>query len=81
MTVMLSPETQRLLEQKLKDGSYHSVDEVLRAALLAMDELEQQALDEQTLNAIDQAEDQIERGDVHDWQAVRQRVQAQLTGQ
>jgi hypothetical protein len=32
------------------------------------------ALDEETLDAIDQAEDQIDRGDVYAWEDVREQV-------
>ncbi|NLE58827.1 MAG: hypothetical protein GX616_10735, partial [Planctomycetes bacterium] len=67
MNIALSPETQKLLEDKLNSGGYRSVDDVVHAALEALNELDEHGLDEETLDAIDRAEDQIERGEVHDW--------------
>lgn len=72
MTISLSPEAQRLVGEKLKSGAYRSADDVIHAALLASTEAESLAgLDAETLDAIDRAEAQIERGEVHDWQDVR----------
>ena len=80
MTISLISETQKLLEEKLQTGEYGSADEVLHAALEALNELESHSLDEATLDAIDRAEDQIERGQVHDWKDVRERVRAKFLG-
>ena len=74
MTISLSGETQKLLDEKLRTGEYRSADEVVLAALEALNALESYSLDDQTLDAIDQAEDQIERGEVHDWKDVREQV-------
>jgi putative addiction module CopG family antidote len=80
MNIALSPATEKLLAEKLKGGDYGSADEVVRAALEALDELNAHSLDEQILNAIDRAEDQIERGAVHDWKDVREQVRARFLG-
>ena len=80
MTISLSEETQKLLEAKLKTGEYHSADEVVHAALDALNELESHTLDDEALNAIDKAEDQIDRGDVHEWKDVREQVRAKFLG-
>lgn len=80
MTISLSPETQKLLEDKLRTGGYPSADDLLHAALAALDELEASQLDEETLDAIDHAEDQIDRGEVHDWADVREQVRAKFLG-
>jgi putative addiction module CopG family antidote len=78
MTISLSPDTQKLLEEKLKTGDYRSADDVVHAALQALSELESHGLDDETLDAIDRAEDEIERGDVHDWKDVRDSVRAKF---
>ncbi len=78
MDIALSPETQKLLEEKLKNGGYRSADDVVHAALEALDELEAHGLDEETLDVIDRAEDQIERGEVHDWKNVREQVRTRF---
>ena len=80
MTITLSETTQKLLEEKLKGGEYRSADDVVHAALQALNELEATPLDEQTLDAIDRAEDQIERGAVYNWQDVRERVRDKFLG-
>ncbi len=36
MTISLKPETERLLEERLKAGGYQSADEVVGAALMAL---------------------------------------------
>ena len=81
MTISLTPQTQKLLDEHLKLGQYASADELVRAALQALSELNDHKLDDATLDAIDRAEDQIERGQVHDWPQVRQHVRARFLGQ
>ena len=80
MTISLSLETQKLLEEKLRSGEYGSADEVVHAALEALNEREAHSLDDATLDAIDRAEDQIERGQVHEWKDVREQVRAKFLG-
>ncbi len=80
MNIALSPQTQKLLEEKLNSGGYRSADDVVHAALEALNELEAHGLDKETLDAIDRAEDQIERGEVHGWQDVREQVRARFLG-
>lgn len=80
MNIALSPETQKLLNEKLKGGEYRCADDVVRAALKALDELDAHRLDDPTLDAIDRAEDQIERGAVHEWKDVREQVRAKFLG-
>lgn len=80
MTISLRPETQKLLEQKLQSGEYVSADQVVHAALQALHDLESHSLDKKTLDAIDRAEDQIERGEVHDWKDIREHVRAKFLG-
>lgn len=66
MTITLSPETQRLLEEKMKAGGYATADEAVRVALETMDEPEAKSLedlDAETLAAIERAEAQAERGE------------------
>lgn len=81
MTISLSDATQKLLEEELRRGGYRSADEVVNAALGALKELQSHSLDDDALDAIDRAEEQIERGEVHDWADVRERVRAKFLGQ
>jgi putative addiction module CopG family antidote len=81
MTISLTVKTQKLLEEKLSSGEYGSADEVVHAALEALNQVELPTLDDETLDAIDRAEDQIERGEVHDWTEVREKVRAKFAGE
>jgi antitoxin ParD1/3/4 len=80
MAISLSPEIQKLLEDRVRSGAYPSADEVVHAALSALDELEAIKPDDETLAAIDRSEDQIERGEVHNWNDVRDRVRDRFLG-
>ncbi|HVX84644.1 MAG TPA: hypothetical protein VH253_07495 [Phycisphaerae bacterium] len=80
MTFALSEETQRLLEERLRAGPYRSADELFRAALEALEALEGGALDDATLDALDRAENQIERGEVEEWGTVRAKVLGKFLG-
>ena len=81
MVISLSEETQRLVQQKLGAGGYRSADDVVRAALDALDQLEPPALDTETLDGIDRAEEQIKRGDVLEWTEARDGVRAMFRGE
>jgi putative addiction module CopG family antidote len=78
MSISLTPETQRLLEERLGKGDYRTADDIVHAALEALDERECNELDERTLDALDRAEDQIERGEVHEWADVRESIRAKF---
>ena len=78
MNITLAPETQRLLEDQLRSGQYADPDEVLRAALNALHDASPTGLDEETLDAIDEAEDQIERGQTIAWEEVRAQIRARF---
>jgi Arc/MetJ-type ribon-helix-helix transcriptional regulator len=82
MAITLRPETERLLEEQLKSGAYDSVDEVVYAALNALGALGEIQLgnDRELLDGIDRAEAQIERGDVHEWDAVKDRLRGEFLG-
>lgn len=70
MAIMLSPETQKLIEERMKLTGVSSPDELVRLALDTLDQIEGEAyedLDPETLAAIDEAEAQYERGE---WMSV-----------
>lgn len=81
MVISLSEETQRLLQEKLTGGGYGSADDVVRAALDALDQLEAPALDAETLDGIDRAEEQIKRGDVREWADARDQGRGTFRGE
>ena len=78
MTISLSPETQRLIEERMKRDGYPTADDVVRAALELLDQ--QDELDDETLAAIDRAEEQIERGEYRDWKGVSSELRRKYLG-
>jgi len=80
MTLTIGQETQQRIEQRMKKGGYPTIDELVHAALTALDELEAEPLDGPTLDAIDRAEAQIARGEHRDWQDVKSELQAKYFG-
>jgi putative addiction module CopG family antidote len=78
--ITLKPQTQRRVQDRLETGQYNSADEVVEAALNALDELQSAVLNDQALDAIDRAEDQIESGQVRDWNDVREDFWSRFLG-
>lgn len=74
MNIALSDETQQLLEERMRKGRYGSVDEALRAALEALDQLDAEDLDADTSAAIEAGLAQANRGEGQPWEQVRQEL-------
>jgi Arc/MetJ-type ribon-helix-helix transcriptional regulator len=66
MTITLDAQTQKLLEERMREGGYASENDALRAGLELLAREEIPPLDDETLDAIDEAEDEIERGETID---------------
>jgi len=69
MTLRLTPETQRFVDEQLKAGAFPSVEAVVEAALEQMRESAE--LDDATVAAINEADEQADRGEVVDYEAFR----------
>ena len=69
MQISLRPEVQRFVDEQVSSGRFVSADEVLEEALIRMMATDGE-LDEETLDAIDESEEQIERGQYRDWKQV-----------
>jgi len=79
MNILLSPETQRLIEERMKSAGFASADELVRIALRAFDETQGEDiedLDPQTQAAIERAEAQSARGEGQAWDDVRAAIHA-----
>ncbi|HET6248555.1 MAG TPA: hypothetical protein VFE47_12710 [Tepidisphaeraceae bacterium] len=63
MEVSLSPKTEKLLQERMRDGDYGSPDEAIQIALESMAPESLESLDADTLAAINRAEQQSERGE------------------
>lgn len=79
MNIVLSPETQRLLEARMRTGRFATPDDAVRAALQTLGDVEGDALedlDPETLAAIERAEAQGDRGEGRPWEQVREELRA-----
>jgi putative addiction module CopG family antidote len=79
MHIVLSPETQKLLEERMRSGRFASPDEAVRAALQTLGEVEGdllEDLDPETQAAIDRADAQADRGEDWPWEEVREELRA-----
>ena len=67
MTISLDAETEQLIARTMQERGFSSAEQFIRAAVEAF-ALEQEigSLDEETLDAIDEAEDEIDRGETVD---------------
>jgi Arc/MetJ-type ribon-helix-helix transcriptional regulator len=63
MDVTLSPRTQSLLEERMREGDYSSADELIRVALEELEGVPVEELDAETHAAIERAEEQGDRGE------------------
>ena len=79
MNIVLSPETQKLLEERMRSGRFATPDEAVRAALQTLGDVDGDALedlDTETRAAIDRAEAQGDRGEGRPWEKVRDELRA-----
>jgi Arc/MetJ-type ribon-helix-helix transcriptional regulator len=79
MAIVLTPETQRLIEERMKRDGYATADDVVRIALQTLDQADGdtlESLDPDTLAAIERAEAQSARGEGRPWEEVRKELQA-----
>ena len=79
MHIVLSSETQRLLEERMRKSGYKTPDEAVRVALETLDDVDGEpleSLDLATLQAIECAEAQSARGEGRPWEDVRTELRA-----
>ena len=77
MTISLTPETQKLLEEQMAKSHLSNPDELLRLALKTLEQNrgeEYDELDAPLRQAIDEAEEQYKRGEGREWAEVRQEL-------
>ena len=81
MTINLSHETNRMIEERMKKGGYADPDAVVRFALETLEEMEGESieeLDEETQAALARAVAQSDRGEGRPWEEVRAELRARL---
>ena len=81
MTISLTTETQRLIEERMKRAGFASADELVRVALQTLDQVrgdDYDELDAETRAAIEQGEAEYERGEGRPWEEVREELRARF---
>lgn len=81
MSLTLSAETQKLIEDRMTRGDYSSPDDLVREALNVLDQVEEDELDENDLAAIEESEQQIARGEDLDWKEVSAQLRRKYLGE
>jgi putative addiction module CopG family antidote len=81
MTISLSPELKKYVEEQVRAGRFASADEVVEAGLarLMLDPAPD-ALDDEDLAAIDESEAQVERGEDMDFTQVAAALRKKYLG-
>jgi Arc/MetJ-type ribon-helix-helix transcriptional regulator len=81
MTINISPQTQKLLEEQMKKGNFSDPDDVLRIALQTLEQTQgtpYEDLDPDTRAAIEEAEAEFQRGEARPWEEVKAEIRARF---
>ena len=78
MTISLSPQTQKLLEDRMRKGGFPTPDDAIRAALQISEATTQLDLDDETSAALEEGEAQIDRGECRPWEQVRDEIRTRF---
>ena len=79
MVRLSNPELEQFIDEQVKSGRFASRDAAIEAAVERMMR-EDAELDDATLAAIDEAEDQVEAGHTRDWKEVSAELRAKYLG-
>ena len=79
MNIMLRPTTERFIDEQVKAGRYPTAEAVIEAAIAEF--RNEDELDDQTVAAINQAEDQADRGEGTDLDTFRTQFHGRRLGQ
>lgn len=80
MSFSLSPETQKLIEERMRLGGYSSPDDLVRDAIDVLAQVGGEELDEETLASIRRGEEQVQRGEYRDWEQVKAEIRSKYLG-
>jgi predicted transcriptional regulator len=81
MNVILSPQTEQSLQDRMKKTGFASADDALRFALQSLEQLEVAELDNDTMSAIEEGLAQANRGEGRPWEEVRAELQSKYLTQ
>jgi putative addiction module CopG family antidote len=80
MNLSLRPEIQHFIDEQVKAGRYPTPEALVEAAIAEMQETDDADLDEATIAAINEAEEQADRGEGVDLDTFRARMNQRFTG-
>jgi predicted transcriptional regulator len=81
MAIVLSTETQKLIEQRMKETGVDTADELVRVALQTLDQVQGddfEDLDPATQAALEEGLAQAARGEGRPWEEVREELRARF---
>lgn len=81
MAILLSPETQRLIEEQMRETGVNTADELVRVALQTLHQTrgkDFEQLDPATRAAIEEGLAQAERGEGVPWEDVRESLRVRF---
>ena len=78
--IQLSPETQKRIEERMRQGGYPTADDVVHAALDSLDEAYDVEIDAETQAALDRADAEIQRGEYRDFKEVAAELRKRSLG-
>jgi len=80
-TILITPQTQKLLEEHMRTGRFTSPDDVVRVALQTLVQVQGEDYDDldlETRAAIEESEAQCQRGEARPWEEVRNEVRSRF---
>jgi hypothetical protein len=81
MSIELSPETQKLVEEQMRRFGLATPEELIRVALEQMDQPAFGDDDPETMAAIEEGEAQLDRGEGRPWDQFRAELSKKLLGE
>jgi Arc/MetJ-type ribon-helix-helix transcriptional regulator len=76
--MVLRPDIQRFIEEQVKSGQFPTPESVIEAAVASMREHVTADLDDETILAINEAEEQADRGEGEELDAFRSRMNRRM---
>ncbi len=80
MNLSLRPEIQRFIDEQVKAGRYPTPEALVEAAVVELRDIDDAELDDATIAAINEAEDQVDRGEGVDLDTFRTRMNQLFSG-
>jgi Arc/MetJ-type ribon-helix-helix transcriptional regulator len=76
--MVLRPDIQRFIDEQVKSGHFPTPESVVEAAVASMREEFSAELDDATITAINEAEEQADRGEGEDFDVFRERMNKRM---